>query len=177
MLVQALYNVVDSIYVAQFDPSAGTGALTVAFPVQNLMIAVSVGLAVGANALLSRSLGQRNFDKANVIAGQGFFLMGCGYLLFLIFGLFLTRPFVMTQAQEGTTLYQYSVDYISIVCMCSFGIFVQVIAERLLQATGKSFYSMLTQLSGAVINIILDPILIFGGLGIDPMGVKGYARQ
>lgn len=175
MIVQALYNIIDSIYVAQYDPNAGTGALTIAFPVQNLMIAVAVGLAVGTNALLSRSLGQKNFEKANVIAGQGFFLTACGYALFLIIGLFLVKPFVMTQAEEGTLLYQYSVDYIYIVCIFSFGVFVQVVTERLLQATGKSLYSMIIQLSGAVVNIILDPIFIFGKFGVPEMGVKGAA--
>ncbi|MBR2466292.1 MAG: MATE family efflux transporter [Clostridia bacterium] len=175
MIVQALYNIVDSVYVAQFDPNAGTGALTIAFPIQNLMIAVSVGLAVGMNALLSRSLGQKNFDKANVIAGQGFFLTACGYALFLMIGLFFIKPFVLTQAEEGTLLYQYSTDYLSIVCVLSFGVFIQVVTERLLQATGKSFYSMIIQLSGAVVNIILDPILIFGWLGFPAMGVKGAA--
>ena len=171
MIVQAMYNIVDSIYVAQFDNIAGTGALTVAFPIQNLMIAVSIGLAIGTNALLSRSLGQKSFDKANLIAGQGFFLMLCGYLVFLIIGLFIVKPYVATQAEVGSALYNYSVEYISVVCVCSFGVFVQVIAERLLQATGKSFFSMITQLSGAVVNIILDPIFIFT---LD-MGVKGAA--
>ena len=175
MLVQALYNIVDSIYVSQFDASAGTGALTIAFPIQNLMIAVAVGLAVGVNALLSRSLGQKNFEKANVIAGQGFFLMACGYALFLIIGLFFIRPFVLMQAADGSLLYEYSMDYLSIICICAFGVFVQVLSERLLQATGKSFFSMIIQLSGAVINIILDPILIFGWLGLPAMGVKGAA--
>ncbi len=175
MIVQALYNIVDSVYVARFDPNAGTGALTIAFPIQNLMIAVSVGLAVGMNALLSRSLGQKNFEKANVVALQGFFLTICGYMLFLIVGLFLIKPFVSTQAEEGTLLYQYAVDYLSIVCIGSIGVFIQVVTERLLQATGKSFYSMLIQLSGAIVNIILDPILIFGWLGFESMGIKGAA--
>ncbi len=174
MIVQALYNIVDSIFVAQYDNMAGTGALTIAFPIQNLMIAVSVGLAVGMNALLSRSLGQKNFDKANIVAGQGFFLTFVGYLLFLAAGLFLLKPYVATQMQPGvdnTLLYQYSIDYLSTICICSFGVFIQVVAERLLQATGKSFFSMITQLSGAIINIILDPIFIFT---LD-MGVKGAA--
>ena len=175
MLVQALYNIVDSVYVAQFNNDAGTGALTAAFPIQNLMIAVSVGLAVGMNALLSRSLGQKNFEKANVIAGQGFFLTFTGYLLFLVIGVFFVDMYASTQAAEGTLLYEYTVDYLSIVCICSFGVFVQVVTERLLQATGKSFYSMLIQLSGAVINILLDPVLIFGWFGLPAMGVKGAA--
>ena len=171
MLVQAMYNIVDSIYVAKFDSINGTAALTIAFPIQNLMIAVAVGLAVGMNALLSRSLGQKRFDKANVIAGQGFFLIFCGYLMFLILGLFLVKPFVALQADKGTLSYQYGVDYLSIVCIFSLGVFVQVIVERLLQSTGKSLFSMLTQLSGAIVNIVLDPIFIFT---LD-MGVRGAA--
>lgn len=175
MLVQALYNIVDSIYVAKYDNAAGTGALAVAFPIQNLMIAVAVGLAVGMNALLSRSLGEKNFDKANKVAGQGFFLTFCGYLLFLTIGLFWVEPFVMIQADKGTLLYAYSVEYISIVCIGSIGVFVEIVTERLLQSTGKSFFSMLTQLSGAITNIVLDPILIFGWLGLPAMGIKGAA--
>ncbi len=175
MLVQALYNIVDSIFVAQYDNVAGTGALTLAFPIQNLMIALSVGLAVGTNAILSRSLGQKNSEKANLVAGQGFFLTLCGYLLFLLFGLFLTEPFVALQKEAGTDVYKYSIEYISIISVGSIGVFIQVITERLLQATGKSIYSMIIQLSGAVINIILDPILIFGLLGLPRMGVAGAA--
>ena len=175
MLVQALYNIVDSIFVAQLDPIAGTGALTLAFPIQNLMIATSVGLAVGMNALLSRSLGEKNFEKANLVAGQGFFLTVCGYIIFLVFGLFLAEPFVALQKQAGSDVYNYSVDYISITSVLSIGVFIQVVTERLMQATGRSFYSMIIQLSGAIVNIILDPILIFGWLGLPAMGVKGAA--
>ena len=175
MLVQALYNIVDSIFVAKLDPSAGTGALTLAFPIQNLMIAVSVGLAIGMNAVLSRALGQKDFEKVNVVAGQGFFLTICGYLLFLIFGLFLTEPFVAIQKEAGTDVYNYSVEYISIISVGAIGVFIQVVAERLLQSTGKSVYSMIVQLSGAVINIILDPILIFGLCGMPKLGVRGAA--
>lgn len=174
MIVQALYNVVDSVYVAQYDNNAGTGALTLAFPIQNLLLSVSLGLSVGMNALLSRSLGQKNFDKANKVAGQGFFLAACGYLLFLVFGLFFVRPFAALQTSDPTRI-QYAVDYISIVTTMSFGVFVQVIAERLLQATGKSVLSMITQASGAITNIILDPILIFGWFGLPEMGIKGAA--
>ena len=114
MVVQALYNIVDSIFVARLDPIAGTGALTLAFPIQNLMIALAVGLAVGMNALLSRSLGEKNGDRANLIAGQGFFLTLCGYLVFLLFGLFLAEPFVALQKEAGSDVYNFSVDYISI---------------------------------------------------------------
>lgn len=175
MLVQALYNIVDSVFVAQYDPGAGTGALGLAFPIQTLMIAVATGFGVGMNALLSRSLGQKDKKKADLVAGQGLLLTIAGYLIFLVFGLFLTKLFVGIQADEGTLLYQYSVDYISICSVFSLGVFVQVTCERLLQATGKSVLSMITQLAGAVTNIILDPILIFGMLGLPEMGVKGAA--
>ncbi|MBQ8719655.1 MAG: MATE family efflux transporter [Clostridia bacterium] len=175
MVVQALYNIVDSIFVAKLDPIAGTGALTLAFPIQNLMIALAVGLAVGMNALLSRSLGEKDSDRANLIAGQGFFLTLCGYLVFLIFGLFLTEPFVALQKEVGSDVYNFSVDYISITSIGSIGVFIQVVTERLMQATGRSLYSMLIQLSGAVVNIILDPILIFGLCGAPAMGVAGAA--
>jgi len=175
MLVQALYNVVDSIFVAQYNNDAGTGALTVAFPIQNLLIALAVGLAVGTSALLSRYLGQKQFDKVNVVAGQGFFLMGCGYLVFLIFGLFLVEGYVGLQVSSDALRREYSVNYITIIATGSLGVFIQVICERLLQSTGKSLYSMITQGAGAVVNIILDPIMIFGYLGCPEMGVKGAA--
>lgn len=171
MLAQALYNIVDSVYVANFDNIAGTGALTLAFPIQNLMIATSVGLAVGMNALLSRSLGQKNHEKANQIAGQGFFLALCGYIIFLAVGIFVSKPYSVGSAGGNALLAQYSDDYISVVCICSIGVFVQVVTERLLQATGKSMLSMIVQLSGAVANIVLDPIFIF----TFGMGVKGAA--
>ena len=175
MLVQALYNIVDSIFVAQYDPGAGTGALGLAFPIQTLMIAVATGFGVGMNALLSRSLGQKDKKKADLVAGQGLLLTAAGYLIFLIFGLFLTKLFVGIQADEGSLLYTYSVDYISICTVFSLGVFTQVTCERLLQATGKSVLSMITQLAGALTNIILDPILIFGFLGLPAMGIKGAA--
>ena len=175
MLVQALYNVVDSIFVAQYNNDAGTGALTVAFPVQNLLIALAVGLAVGTSALLSRYLGQKKFDKVNLVAGQGFFLMGCGYLLFLLFGLFLVKGYVGLQVTSDALRAEYSVDYITIISVGSLGVFIQVICERLLQSTGKSVYSMITQGAGAIVNIILDPIMIFGYLGCPEMGIKGAA--
>ena len=175
MLVQALYNIVDSVFVSRFDNIAGTGALATAFPVQNLMIALSVGLAVGTNALLSRSLGQKNPEKASLVAGQGFLLTMTGYVVFLIFGLFLLKPYVASQTGSEELLYQYSMDYLSVICICSFGVFIQVVSERLLQATGRSVLSMIVQLSGAIVNIIFDPILIFGFFGFPVMGVKGAA--
>ena len=175
MIMQALYNVVDSIYVAQFDNIAGTGALTVAFPVQNLIIAVGAGLAVGVNALLSRALGEKDFKRVNKIAGQGFFLLTCAYLLFLISGLFLIKPYVIGQAGNQGKLFEYSLDYLTIVCFLSIGVFIQILTERLLQSTGKSMLSMVVQGTGALVNIILDPILIFGWFGIPQLGVTGAA--
>ena len=112
MTVQALYNIVDSIFVARYDSSAGTGALTLAFPVQMLMIALATGLGVGMNALLSRALGQKNKQRADLVAGQGIFLTACAYLIFLVFGLFIAKSFVGIQNQPGTLIYSYSVDYI-----------------------------------------------------------------
>ena len=175
MLVQALYNIVDSIFVARFDNVAGTAALTAAFPVQNLMIAFAVGLAVGTSALLSRSLGQKDKKKVDLVAGQGFLLTTLGYLVFLAFGLFLLRPYVISQVGANSLLYDYSIDYLSVICICSFGVFMQVVCERLLQSTGKSVLSMIVQLSGAIVNLILDPILIFGLGEIPAMGVRGAA--
>lgn len=179
MLVQALYNIVDSLFVAQYDKiletEAGIGALTLAFPIQTLMIACASGIGVGMNAMLSRSLGEGNQKKASLAAGQGVFLTLCAYILFLIFGLFFTDVFVGFQTAKDGLLYKYSCDYISVTTIFSFGIFIQVTAERLLQATGKSIYSMVTQLSGAITNIVLDPILIFGYFGLPEMGIKGAA--
>ncbi len=180
MLVQALYNIVDSLFVARYDAAMGTeagvGALTLAFPIQTLMIALATGLGVGMNALLSRALGQKNKERADLVAGQGIFLSVCGYLLFLVFGLFLVKPFVgISESDTSSLLYQYSVDYISVVSVFSLGVFIQVASERLLQATGKSVHSMVTQLSGAITNIILDPIFIFGYFGVPEMGIKGAA--
>ena len=175
MLVQALYNIFDSIYVAQYNNVEGTAALTIAFPIQNLMIAVGAGLGVGMNAILSRSLGQKNFDKANKAAGQGIFLNVIGYLLFFVFGIFFAGKFALSQSDGNTLLYSYSKDYISIISLGSICVFMQITMERLLQSTGKSIYSMITQASGAIVNIILDPIFIFGKLGIPELGIKGAA--
>ncbi|MBQ9784462.1 MAG: MATE family efflux transporter [Clostridia bacterium] len=176
MLVQAMYNIVDSVFVAAYDNVAGTAALTLAFPIQNLMIAVAVGLAVGMNALLSRALGQKDFERANHIAGQGFFLTMCGYLLFLVIGLFVVVPYVSMQTgnTDNPLIAQYGVDYLSIICIGSVGVFIQVTGERLLQATGKTVLSMVVQGAGAITNIILDPILIFYGGEIFG-GVRGAA--
>ncbi|MCD8325668.1 MAG: MATE family efflux transporter [Lachnospiraceae bacterium] len=174
MLVQALYNVVDSIFVARLSEDALT-AVSMAFPVQNLMIGVSTGLAVGTNALVSRELGKRNFKAANQMAMHGIFLEAIGYLIFLIFGLTATR-LVFTMQGADTVITQYGVDYLSIIILCcSFGIYTEVIFERLLQSTGKTIYTMFTQGLGAIFNIIFDPLLIFGIGPFPAMGIKGAA--
>lgn len=173
MLIQALYNVVDSIFVARISEDALT-AVSLAFPVQNLMIAVSVGTGVGVNALLSRNLGEKNFKGANQAAVNGIFLFFLGFLAFLVFGLTLPRFFFRSQT-DIPAIIDYGCSYLSIVCTFSFGLFGQVIFERLLQSTGKTIYSMITQGLGAIINIILDPILIFGLLGFPALGVAGAA--
>ncbi len=173
MLVQALYNVVDSIFVSRINENALT-AVSLAFPIQTLMIAVAGGTCVGINAVLSKALGEKQQRKANDTAVNGVILMGISYVLFLLVGLFGTRPFYLSQTRD-TQIVQYGVEYLSIVCICSIGLFAQFTFERLLQSTGRTFYIMITQGTGAVINIILDPIFIFGLFGIPRMGVAGAA--
>lgn len=174
MLVQALYNVVDSIFVSQVCEDALT-AVSLAFPAQNLMIGVATGTGVGINALLSRSLGEKNFEKANKIASQGVFLAVVSFIFFMLFGLFGTKLFFATQVEKGSTIYNYGVDYLSVVCTVSIGLFGQVTMERLMQATGKTTLSMATQLTGAIINIILDPFLILGIGPFPRLEAKGAA--
>lgn len=173
MLVQALYNVVDSIFVSRIAEDALT-AVSMAFPVQNLMIGVSSGIGVGTNALLSRSLGEKKYDVANKVAMQGIFLMAVSYVLFLVFGLFFSRKIFEVQGATDV-ISDYGKQYMWVILICSFGQFFQIILERLLQATGKSIYSMITQGTGAILNIILDPILIFGLCGFPKMGIAGAA--
>lgn len=173
MLVQALYNIVDSIFVSQINEYA-LRAVSLAFPVQSLMIAVAVGTAVGVNAFLSRTLGEKNFEKANIIARNGIFLAFMGFLLFVVVGILVSRPFFASQT-DIAEVQEYGVTYLTICCTMSIGIFMQTIFERLLQATGKTFYTMITQGVGAIINLILDPIMIFGLFGTPKMGVAGAA--
>ncbi len=173
MLVQALYNVVDSIFVARISEDALT-AVSLAFPVQNLMIAIGAGTGVGINALLSKSLGEKNQKLANKAAHNGILLMLFSAMACALFGLFGSRWFFTTQTDEAV-LIEYGQQYLSVVMLFSFGLFGQFITERLLQATGRTVYSMYTQLLGAVLNIILDPILIFGLLGCPAMGITGAA--
>lgn len=169
MLVQALYNIVDSVYVSRVSEAALT-AVSLSFPAQNLMIGLATGTGVGVNALLSRALGAKDSDRANRVAENGVFLALVGYAVFLIFGLFASRAFIAAQTSQPEII-QYGEDYLSVVCCLSFGLFGQVMFERLMQATGRTVYTMYTQGVGAIINIILDPIFIFN-FG---MGVKGAA--
>ena len=173
MLVQALYNIVDSMFVAQISENALT-AVSLAFPAQNLMIAVATGTGVGINALLSKSLGEKNFPLANKVAENGVFLAVLSFLAFALLGGFFSRTFFLMQTDIGEIV-DAGTDYLVICCVCSFGIFLQVTFERLLQSTGKTFYTMITQGTGAIINIIFDPILIFGLAGFPKMGVAGAA--
>lgn len=173
MLVQALYNVVDSIFVAQINENALT-AVSLAFPVQNLMIAFASGTAIGVNALLSKSLGEKNFKRANQAANNGIFLFILTYIAFAIFGLLGSRAFFQSQT-DIAEIVDYGTDYLFVCTTFSFALFGQIILERLLQSTGRTFYAMITQTVGAIVNIILDPIMIFGLLGFPAMGVKGAA--
>lgn len=173
MLVQALYNVVDSVFVAKLSEDA-LNAVSLAFPVQNLMIAVSVGTGVGINALLSRSLGQKNQERADRTAMNGFFLAAVSCLVFTLLGLTCGRLFYAVQT-DIAVIVDYGASYLQICCGLSFGLFFCVTSDRILQATGRTFYTMLTQALGAIINIVLDPILIFGLFGLPRMEVAGAA--
>lgn len=173
MLVQALYNVVDSIFVSRINENALT-AVSLAFPIQSLMISVGIGTCVGMNAVLSKALGEKKQETVNKTAGNGVTLMAASYVVFLLIGLFVTRKFYLSQTEDAQIV-QYGYEYLSVVCCLSFGMFAQFAFERLLQSTGKTFYIMITQGTGAVINIILDPVLIFGLCGMPKMGVRGAA--
>ena len=175
MLVQALYNIVDSIFVAKVSENALT-AVSLAFPIQTLMIALGAGTGVGVNALLAKQLGEKNYEGVNKTAMNGIFLAILSYLVFVIIGLVAVRPFYASQvADPNSEILAMGVEYLSIVCIGSVGLYTQLIGEKLLQATGKTVHSMLSQGLGAIINIILDPILIFGMFGLPAMGVAGAA--
>ena len=175
MLVQAFYNVVDSFYVSRISESAVT-ALGMAFPIQNLIIGFSTGIGVGMNALLSKSLGEGNRKRANQAAGNGIFLSLCFMLVFVVFGFVGARPYYAMQSEVAETI-EDGTAYVSICSIFSLGIFVEVLGERLLQASGRTVYTLFTQGLGAVLNILLDPVFIFGfePLGIAPMGIAGAA--
>ena len=173
MLVQALYNVVDSIYVAQISESAVT-ALSLAFPVQNIQIGLAVGIGVGINSLLSKSLGERNQEVVNKTAGNGLVLMLISTALLMAFGVFGVRPYYEIQSTMAETV-EGGIAYTRICCLFVLGSFVQILCERLLQSTGRTVLSMVTQGVGAITNIILDPIFIFGWFGLPAMGIAGAA--
>ena len=173
MLVQALYNVVDSIYVSRISESAVT-ALSLAFPVQNMQIGFGVGIGVGINALLSKSLGEGNQEAANRTAGNGMILMFIITAVFMLFGMFGVRPFYESQSTVVETV-EGGIAYTRICCVFVLGSFMQLYAERLLQATGRTVLSMATQATGAIINILLDPVFIFGMFGLPAMGMAGAA--
>ena len=178
MLIQALYNIVDSIFVSRFDPN-GLTAVSLAFPFQMLMIALSTGMGTGINSLVSRRLGERQPREARQAAWNGLLVEGVGSLLFILFGLLLSgsvmRLVVSDKLMDYTSILSMGTDYLSVVTLFSTGLFMAIYFERLLQATGNTVLSMITQMAGAITNIVLDPILIFGYLGFRPMGVLGAA--
>ncbi len=173
MLIQALYNIVDSVYVARLSEDALT-AVSMAFPVQNLMIAFSTGIGVGMNSLLSRSLGSGEQESANRSAGHGIVLSSLCYLLFMILGLFGSSFYFRAQI-DIPAIYEGGAAYMTICTVFSFGLFGAILFERILQATGRTVFTMITQGIGAILNIVLDPLLIFGFGPIPAMGIRGAA--
>ena len=173
MLVQALYNVVDSIYVSQISESAVI-ALSLAFPIQNLLIGFAVGIGVGVNFLLSKSLGEGNQERANLAAGNGIVMSLVAMMIFVIFGLAGSHAYFDMQSDVAETV-EGGAIYTTIVCVFSLGIYIEILGERLLQASGRTFYTMITQGAGAIANIILDPVFIFGFGPIPAMGIAGAA--
>ena len=178
MLVQALYNVVDSAFVSRISDTNNDAltAVGLAFPVQNIMIGIATGIAVGVNALLSRALGERDQKRVNRAALNGVLLAACGTVLAALFGVFCARPFMQSMSQNPEVI-RYGVDYIRVITLASFGIFGEVLFERLLQSTGRTAYTLVTQGTGAIINIILDPILIFWTLRSAAHGGHGRGRR
>ena len=173
MLIQALYNIVDSYFVAQVSQNALT-AVSLAFPIQNLLVAFGVGTGVGVNALLSKSLGEKNQKRANATAENGIFLSVCSFLVFLVIGLTCIKPYFYAQTSDDAIALQ-GIRYLSVCCIFSLGLFTQTMGEKLLAATGRTQLSMISQLVGAVVNIILDPIFIFGYCGEALSGTTGAA--
>ena len=173
MFVQALYNIVDSIFVARISENALT-AVSLAFPIQNLMFSVAIGTGVGINSLLSRRLGERNFEEVDKVANNGILLAICGFIIFMIVGIFIPRPFLQSQT-DNTEIIEYGVTYMRICLIACAGVFCSITFERLLMSTGKTGLSMVSQLTGTVFNLIFDPILIFGLLGFPAMGIAGAA--
>ncbi|MFC2584748.1 MAG: MATE family efflux transporter [Lachnoanaerobaculum saburreum] len=172
-LVQSLYNIVDSIFVARYSPDA-LAAVSLAYPIQILMIAVSVGTGVGVNALLSRSLGEGKKKKAKLTADNAILLGILASIMFALFGVLCTKLFFDSQT-KSESIRQLGYSYLSVVTIFSFGLMLEVTFERILQSTGKTVFNMITQSVGAIINIILDPILIFGFFGVPKLGIAGAA--
>lgn len=173
MLVQALYNIVDSVFVARISENALT-AVSLVFPIQNLMISVATGTAVGVNALVSRRLGQKKFQEANETANNAILLALLSYVVFMLIGVFGSGSFLLAQT-DILEIVEAGTQYMTIVLAAGFGVFGQICLERLLQATGRMMYTMVTQMAGAVINIIFDPLLIFGIGPFPELGVRGAA--
>lgn len=173
MIVQALYNIVDSMFVAQINEEA-FNAVSLAMPVQTLMVAVASGTSVGINAMLSRNLGKKNFEEASTAANNGLFLALVHYIIFAVLGLFGTHLYYTMQTTD-VQIVGYGSQYLHIVTLFAAGTLFQVTTDRILQSLGKSFYTMISQSTGAIINIILDPILIFGLFGLPECGVAGAA--
>lgn len=176
MVLQAVYNIVDSAFVSNMAEGGeeALNALTLAFPIQMFMVAIGIGTGVGMNALLSKTLGQGDREKVSRIAGNGEFLAIIIYLVFLLFGVFGVRGYISSQT-TNPVIVEMAVQYLRICCVISFGIIAFSIFEKLLQSTGLSQYSTIAQVVGAIVNIILDPILIYGLLGLPKMGVTGAA--
>lgn len=173
MFIQSMYNLVDSYYIGKINEDAFT-AISIAFPIQNIMIGIAVGTGVGMNSLISRYLGEKNYEKSNRTAETGLALAIIYGIILLILSRFLPRPFLSAQTTDENII-AYGIEYLEIVMGFSMGVFIQIFLERTLQSTGRSVFTMLTQLIGAVLNIILDPIFIFGYFGLPAMGVKGAA--
>lgn len=176
MMLQAVYNIVDSAFVANMEGvgELALNALTLAFPVQMLMVAVGIGTGVGVNALLAKSMGQGDLEKASKTAGNGVFLMAVIYVVFLLFAMFGTEIYISSQT-KNPVIAEMASEYLKICCGMSFGILLFSLYEKVLQATGKSMYSTIAQISGAIVNIVLDPIMIYGWLGCPELGVAGAA--
>lgn len=176
MMLQAVYNIVDSAFVSNMKETGelALNALTLSFPVQMLMVAVGIGTGVGVNALLAKSLGQGDKEKASKAAGNGIFLATIIYVFFVVFGILGTRAYIASQS-NNTQIVDMATEYLRICCICSFGVAYFAIFEKVLQATGKSLYSTIAQILGAVVNMILDPIFIYGMFGVPEFGVKGAA--
>lgn len=176
MMLQAVYNIVDSAFVSNIQDTGelALNALTLAFPLQLLIVAIGIGTGVGCNALLSKSLGQGNIEKASKVAGNGMFLALIIYIIFLIFGIFGTDLYISSQT-KNPIISKMAIEYLKVCCIASFGIIFFSIFEKLLQGTGHSMYSTIAQIVGAVINVILDPIMIYGYFGCPKLEVKGAA--